>query len=164
MIWDGSIKSTLLVIEMLGDKVDNHPITLEKFHDYVDSVRVRGITHPKLGTRILKVGDELNPEDLPDTPNKEWKKVNENTPTVEYAPVRDTSLNWVIVNPDDVDNLPMVLLHVGYDLSGCAMLTHETCERDRGYLVNPSEILRKATVEEILSDTPNYNLVVSQIG
>lgn len=87
-----------------------------------------------------------------------WGKADENTPTVQYAPIRDTELNWVIVNPDDIDNLPMVLLHVGYDLSGMAMLTHETCEKDKGYLVHPSDILRKATVEEILSDTPNYDL------
>lgn len=157
MIWDGSIKSTRLVIEMLGDKVGDDPTTLEKFHDYVDMVRVKGITHLKLGTRILKVGDELSPEDLLDDLSDVRGKADENTPTVQYAPIRNTELNWVIVNPDDIDNLPMALLHVGYDLSGMAMLTHETCEKDKGYLVHPSAILRKATVEEILSDTPNYD-------
>lgn len=157
MIWDGSIKSTQSVIEILGDKVGNDPITLEKFHDYVDMVRVKGITHPKLGTRILRVGDELNPEDLLDDLSAVWGKANRDTLTAQYASVRDTKLNWVIVNPDDIDNLPMVLLHVGYDLSGMAMLTHETCEEGKGYFVHPTDILRKATVEEILSDTPNYN-------
>ena len=157
MIWDGSIKSTQLVIEMLGDKVGSDPVTLEKFGDYVDMVLVKGLTHSKLGTRILRVGDELNPEDLLDDLSAVWGKANRDTPTVQYAPTRDTKLNWVIVNPDDFDNLPMVLLHVCYDLSGMAMLTHETCEKDKGYLVHPSCILRKAAVEEILSDIPNYN-------
>ena len=80
------------------------------------------------------------------------------TPIYQYAPLRDVSLNWVVVNPDDIDHLPMVLLHIGYDLSGMAMLTHETCDNNKGYLVYPSDILRKATIEEIKTDTPNYTI------
>jgi hypothetical protein len=89
---------------------------------------------------------------------KIMSNIDIDTPIEQYAPKRDTSLNWVIVNPDDIDNMPMVLLHLGHDLSGMAVLTHETCEKDKCYLISPSEILRRATIEEIISDTPNYIL------
>ena len=64
LVWDGSIKSTREVIELLGDKVGYDSVSQDYFHDYIDNVRRVGITHTKLGSRILQVGGSLKIADF----------------------------------------------------------------------------------------------------
>lgn len=59
MIWNGTESSTLQVIHMLGDKVGNWSIDREKFSDYCEIAKRDGISHPRLGNVVLKVGDTL---------------------------------------------------------------------------------------------------------
>lgn len=63
MIWDGTEKSTLKVIYMLGDKVGNLSIDREMFSFYCDIAKRDGINHPRLGDVVLQVGDTLT-EDM----------------------------------------------------------------------------------------------------
>lgn len=81
--------------------------------------------------------------------------IDENTPTSEYAPLRDLSYTYYILNPDDIDT-PAVFRKVGY-LDGYLWLYHETFKENEYMHIHPSDVLRKATVEEILSDTPEWH-------
>lgn len=85
--------------------------------------------------------------------------IDENTPTSEYAPFRDTSLHWVILNPDDIDFPGVTRID---SISGDDVyLYHETFEENRRLVAFKSDILRLATKEEIYSDIPNYDIEVS---
>lgn len=82
--------------------------------------------------------------------------IDENTPTNEYAPFRDLSHNWIILNPNDID-FPAVLRVYSFDEEN-VYLSHETFKDGETISVYKSDILRNATEEEIYSDTPNYDI------